>query len=211
MGHGAGLGHVHSIAPHLQTGGDDVVERDQHGDLAVECDPQHAVEVPIGDQEAATVGLQRVLESGRDDERSGRRIGQVELANVSHDRETVWAVHSVDTVNVAAADVRADEGDQRVRDVVDERDVDRPTDDRPPMLMIAVGRPLANVVTSPVSGSTREILPTAPSVTYSAPSGPTVLPLALSRPVSRPVTSRVAVGGPGHGDEALAADDVIIA
>src|SRR6266496_4097003 len=68
----------------------------------------------------------------------------------------------------------------------------------PPMLMIAVGRPLANVVTSPVSGSTREILPTAPSVTYSAPSGPTVLPLALSRPVSSPVTSSVAVG-PWHG------------
>ena len=131
MGDGAGLGHVDRIASHLQPGRDDVVERDQHGDLAVECDPQHAVEVPIGDQEAATVGLQRELESGRDDERSGRRIGQVELANVSDDGETVWAVYSVDAVNVAAADVRADEGDQCVRDVVDERDVDRPTDDRP--------------------------------------------------------------------------------
>ena len=32
---------------------------------------------------------------------------------------------------MAAADVRADEGDQRVRDVVDERDVNRPTDERP--------------------------------------------------------------------------------
>ena len=131
VGDGAGLGHVDRIASHLQPGRDDVVERDQHGDLAVECDPQHAVEVPIGDQEAATVGLQRVLESGRDDERSGRRIGQVERANVSDDGETVWAVYSVDAVNVAAADVRADEGDQCVRDVVDERDVDRPTDDRP--------------------------------------------------------------------------------
>src|SRR5262249_7978651 len=48
------------------------------------------------------------------------------------------------------------------------------------------------------------------SVTYSAPSGPTVLPLALSRPVSRPVTSRVAVG-PWHGDWTLAADGVTIA
>ena len=85
VGDGAGLGHVDRIASHLQPGRDDVVERDQHGDLAVERDSQHAVEVPIGDQEAATVGLQRVLESGRDDEWSGRRIGQVELANVSDD------------------------------------------------------------------------------------------------------------------------------
>ena len=52
-------------------------------------------------------------------------------SNVSDDCETVWTVYSVDAVNVAAADVRADEGDQCVRDVVDERDVDRPTDDRP--------------------------------------------------------------------------------
>jgi hypothetical protein len=80
----------------------------------------------------------------------------------------------------------------------------------PPMLMIAGGRPLANVVTSPVSGSTREILPAAPSVTYSAPSGPTVLPLALSKPVSSPVTSSVAVG-PWHGRRPLAADAVITA
>ena len=107
MGDGAGLGHVHRIASHRQPGRDDVVERDQHADLAVECDPQHAVEVPIGDQEAATVGLQRVLDSGRDEERkrNGRRIGQVERANVRDDGETVWAVHSVDAVNVAAADV----------------------------------------------------------------------------------------------------------
>ena len=61
----------------------------------------------------------------------------------------------------------------------------------PPMPMIDVfGRPLANVVFSPVWGSTREILPAAPSVTYSAPSGPMVLPVAPCRPV----TSRVAVG-----------------
>src|SRR5436309_6387983 len=72
------------------------------------------------------------------------------------------------------------------------------------------GRPLANVVFSPVCGSTREVLPATPSVTYSAPSGPTVLPLALSKPVSRPVTSSVAVG-PGHARRPLAADGVIIA
>ena len=60
----------------------------------------------------------------------------------------------------------------------------------PPMPTIAFGRPLANVVISPVCGSTREILPAAPSVTYSAPPGPMVLPEAPFRPV----TSRVAVG-----------------
>jgi hypothetical protein len=128
VGDGAGLGHVHRVASHFQPGRNDVVERDQHGDLAVECDPQHAVEVPIGDQEAATVGLQRVLESGRNVELSVRRIGQVELADVSDDGETVWAIHSVYADNIAAAQVRADEGDQCVRDVVDECDVDRPTD-----------------------------------------------------------------------------------
>ena len=48
--------------------------------------------------------------------------------------------------------------------------------------MIDLGRPLANVVTSPVCGSTREMRPAAPSVTYSAPSGPTVLPDAPSSP-----------------------------
>jgi hypothetical protein len=78
---------------------------------------------------------------------------------------------------------------------------------KPPMLMIAGGRPLANVVFSPVWGSTREILPAAPSVTYNAPSGPMVLPLA---PAAKPVTSRVAVGS-SHGCRARAADGVIIA
>src|SRR5881394_4664670 len=72
----------------------------------------------------------------------------------------------------------------------------------PPMLRIAFGRPLANVIFSPVSGSTREILPAAPSVTYSAPSGPMVLPFA---PSAKPVTSRVSVGS-SHGGAALAAD-----
>ena len=131
MGVGAGLGHVHRVASHLQPSLNDVVEVDQHADLTLECDPQHAVEVRIGDQEAATVSLQRELESGRDDtSRAGndRRIVQIELADVRDDGKTVWTIHSVDAVNVAAADVRANEGDQCVRNVVDERDVDRPTD-----------------------------------------------------------------------------------
>src|SRR5206468_12746465 len=78
----------------------------------------------------------------------------------------------------------------------------------PPMPMAGFdfGRPLANVVISPVCGSTREILPAAPSVTYSAPPGPMVLPVAPSRPV----TSRVALAPP-DGGEALAADGMTIA
>src|SRR5437867_4327908 len=75
----------------------------------------------------------------------------------------------------------------------------------PPMPTIDFGRPLANVVMSPVFGSTREILPAAPSVTFSAPPGPTVLP----EPPSRPVSSWVALGS-ADGGAALAADGVII-
>ena len=59
--------------------------------------------------------------------------------------------------------------------------------------MIEGGRPLTNVVFSPVCGSTRETLPTAPSVTYSAPLGPTVLPVAPSRHL-----------GPGHSISGVA-------
>src|SRR5437764_10797895 len=76
----------------------------------------------------------------------------------------------------------------------------------PPMGKIAGGRPLANVVLAPVFGSTRVIRPTAPSATYSAPSGPTVLPLVPSRPEA----SRVA-WGPRDVGGALAADGVIVA
>lgn len=41
---------------------------------------------------------------------------------------------------------------------------------------IAAGKPLANVVTAPVRGFTRKTRPPGPSVTYSALSGPMVLP-----------------------------------
>ena len=125
---GAGLGHVHRVAPYRQPGRDDVVERDQLGDLAVERDPQHPVVVPVGDQEPATVGFQRVLESGRDVERSARRIAHGERADVGDDGEAAWAVDPVDADNVGAADVGADQGDQCVRGLTDERDVDRPAD-----------------------------------------------------------------------------------
>src|SRR5215211_6381588 len=41
---------------------------------------------------------------------------------------------------------------------------------------MAGGRPVANGVTAPVSGSTRRTRPPGPSVTYNAPSGPIALP-----------------------------------
>ena len=62
VGDGAGLGHVDRVAPHRQPGRDDVAERDLLGDVAVEFDVQHAVVVPVGDQEPAAVRLQRVLD-----------------------------------------------------------------------------------------------------------------------------------------------------
>jgi hypothetical protein len=158
--------------------------------------------VPIGDEEPATVGLQRVLESGRDVEVSVRRIGQVELANVSNDGETLWAVHSVDADNIAAADVRTDEGDQYVRGLADERDVDRPTDadDRRRQ-----------------TGGERRFLP-GQRIDARDPAGcafgnvqRTIEAMALPfAPCTKPVTSRVTVG-PSHGGAAVAADGVIIA
>jgi hypothetical protein len=86
--------------------------------------------------------LQRVLDSGRDVDlkRNGRRIIHVEGPNVRNDGGSVWAVYSVDTVNVAAAEVRADEGDQYVRGLADERDIDRATEaDRRDRLRQTVG------------------------------------------------------------------------
>ncbi len=55
-----------------------------------------------------------------------------------------------------------DDSDQCVGGLADERDVDHPTITN---AEIEGGRPLANVVSCPVSGSTREILPAKPSVT----------------------------------------------
>ena len=59
---------------------------------------------------------------------------------------------------------------------------------------------------APVLGSTRVILPTALSVTYSAPSGPTVLPMLPCRPVTR----RETVASPEDA-AALATDGATIA
>src|SRR4029453_17187681 len=64
-----------------------------------------------------------------------------------------------------------------------------------PTAGISFGSPPAKVVVAPVLGSARVILPAAFSVTYSAPSGPMVLP----EPPSRPATKRWAVGSPVRG------------
>src|SRR6266480_4994697 len=76
----------------------------------------------------------------------------------------------------------------------------------PPRPTIDFGKPLANVVMSPVFGSTRKILPAAVSVTYNAPPGPTVLP----EPPSKPVSSWAGLSPP-DGGAALPANGVIIA
>ena len=59
-----------------------------------------------------------------------------------------------------------------------------------PTAGVARGRPLAKVVIAPVSGSMRRTRPAGPSVTYSAPSGPIVLP--EPQPPVQPGAAKVA-------------------
>ena len=51
-----------------------------------------------------------------------------ERADVRNNGEAVWAVHSIDANHVAAADVRADQGDQRVGGVANKGHVHRPAE-----------------------------------------------------------------------------------
>ena len=69
VGNGSGLGDVDRVARDGQPGRDDVAERDQLGNLAIAGDPQHPVVVPVGDEEPAAEGFDRVLEAGGDEER----------------------------------------------------------------------------------------------------------------------------------------------
>ena len=55
----------------------------------------------------------------------------------------------------------------------------------PPSGITHGGRQFANEVRAPLSASTRQIVPLAGSGTYSAPSGPTVLPEPAARPVTQ--------------------------
>ena len=66
----------------------------------------------------------------------------------------------------------------------------------------AGGSPSANVETAPDSGSTRKTLPALPSVTYNAPSGPTVLP----EPKPLPNEASSVTSGDGGGRSALAGE-----
>ena len=78
----------------------------------------------------------------------------------------------------------------------------------PPMPNTCGGRPSAKVVTSPLCRSTRSTLPALGSVTYSALSGPIVLPAANPLPnvasvvTSRPAGSVVASAAAGATDAA---------
>ena len=129
VGEGSGLGDVDRVARDGQPGRDDVAERDQLGNLAIAGDPQHPVVVPVGDEEPAAEGFDRVLEAGGDEEVRRRRIGHGERAEVRDDGKAVRAVHSVDADDIVALEVRADAGDQRVRGPADEGDIDHPAAD----------------------------------------------------------------------------------
>src|SRR5512133_2098571 len=85
--------------------------------------------VPIGDQEPAAVGLNRVLEAGWDEEVCCRRMGYGPRTDVGHDCETVRAIHPIDADDIMAAEIRGDAGDQRVRGLVDKSDINHTTAD----------------------------------------------------------------------------------
>ena len=91
---------------------------------AVEGDPEHAIVVPIGDQDPALIRLKRILEPRRHVEGRRGRIVQRELADVGNHREAVRTVDPVDPHDVAAAQIRPDQRDQNVRRAADEGDID---------------------------------------------------------------------------------------
>ena len=202
VGDGSGLGDVDRVARDGQPGRDDVAERDQLGDLAIAGDPQHPVVVPVGDEEPAAEGFDRVLEAGGDEEVRRRRIGDGPRADVRDDGGAVRAVHSVD----------AD-------DVVPPKSAPTPVTSAyavPPMKAtsttplpmkngsgLRAGSPLAKSVTAPVFGSTRQMLPVSGAVTNNAPPGPTALPWSSSRPVtSGRAVAAACVGAPSRFSEA---------
>ena len=120
---------------------------------------EHAIVMAVGDQEPTAVDLHRVLQSVGKVEGSLGWIVPGELADVGDD-VMVRTIDTVDADVCAAQDIGAHQRHQRVRGVPM-----KATSIAPPMPMIDSGRPLANVVTAPVLRSTREIRPTAPSVT----------------------------------------------
>ena len=172
----------------LEARGDDVAERDHLADVTASRDAQHAVVVPVADQQPAPGFLQRVLDpAGHEEVRCGR-MRYRPRADVRDRRRAPTPCDPIEARDyVGLAECGPNKGDEHVRGVADEGDIDRSADahvgDRR-------GRPLAKVVTAPVLGSTRRTRPPGPSVTYSALSGPTVLP--EPHPPTQPGAAKVA-------------------
>ena len=91
-------------------------------------DSQHTIMVPVGDEEAATVVLDRILKSHQPLERCLRRMLERERADVGDHREARWSVHTIDPDDVRASELGADERHDHVSRVADERDVRRPAE-----------------------------------------------------------------------------------
>ncbi len=90
---------------------------------------QHAVMVPIGDNEPVFIGLQRVLETGRDEEGGVRQVGFGPGADIGNNGKAVRAVHAVDADDIVAFEVRGQAGDQGIGRPAEESDIDHPAAD----------------------------------------------------------------------------------
>src|SRR6266498_1625495 len=129
MRNGAGFSHVDGVASHRQPGRDDIAEGDYLGNLAIQGYPQHAVMVPICNEEPVVEGFDCVLESARDEEFSCWRMGYRPRPDVGYDAKVFWTVHAVDADDIMAPEVWGDAGDQRVRGPAEEGDIDYPATD----------------------------------------------------------------------------------
>ena len=155
----------------------------------------------IGDQEPAAIRLHRVLDSclGIVAFRpSGRPMVNGPLTDIRDDGEALRSIDPIDAVNVAAAPVRvADESDQRIRCVTDERDVHHSAQAKAGLLPGQAAGERRN--RSGLGIDARDPAGNSLTGTYKAPSGPTVLP----QPPSRPVTNTVMLGAPGEAGAAF--------
>jgi hypothetical protein len=117
------------------------------------------------------------LHNSHNEEIGIRWIVDGELANVGDEGKTFRSVDPVNPNDIGSAKLRTDKRDQYIAS-----SSMKATSIAPPIPTMKGGSPLANVVTSPVVGLTREILPTTPSVTNRSPPGPMVLPDPPSSP-----------------------------
>jgi hypothetical protein len=120
----AGQREVHRAVHHVETERDDVAELQHRADLAVQRDLQHAVGVPVGDEEAALVRLHRVRHTGGHEEVEvrGRRVLHRPRADVGDDLAGV-VLDAEDAGDGAATDVLADHRGEGVHRRAEERDV----------------------------------------------------------------------------------------